>query len=161
MTPALAAAELQGAKSLAAALRVPTPVPWPPDLYEADDLERMAAVLDTPGAAGWALYYIIERDPRGLVGVAGFGGPPKIDGVVEVGYSVLVAHRRRGFASEAVAALLAHAFGDPRVTRVVAETYPSLPASIGVLVRNGFSQVSAENEDGKLRYELQRPALRD
>ena len=157
MTPALAAAELQGAGSLAAALRVPTPVPWPPDLYEADDLERMAALLKNPGGSGWALYYIIQRSPRVLVGVAGFGGPPNARGIVDIGYSVLEAYRRRGFASEAVAGLLDHAFRNRRVERVAAETYPQLAASIGVLVRNGFAQVSTDSDDGKLRYELKRP----
>ena len=41
MTRALAGAERAGGVALATALDVPEPAEWPPDFYEADDLERM------------------------------------------------------------------------------------------------------------------------
>ncbi len=157
MTPALATAELTGVGALAAALGVEAPAVWPPEFYEADDVERMGRLLEDPANAGWALYYLILRTaPRALAGVAGFAGRPSADGVVEIGYAVLPAHRRLGLASEAVAALLALAFAEPLVGRVVAETYPSLDGSIGVLVRNRFSPSPARGRGDTLRYELSR-----
>ncbi len=157
MTPALAGAERAGGGALATALEVPVPAEWPPDFYEADDLERMEHLLDDPANAGWALYYLILRAPvRALVGVAGYSGRPTDHGVVELGYSVVPAHRRQGLATEAVAALLEHAFQQPSVRLVVAETFPHLSSSIGVLLRNHFHLSAEPGRGGALRYELPR-----
>jgi RimJ/RimL family protein N-acetyltransferase len=160
MTLALAELEHGGAPALAAALGVPAPLAWPPDFYDADDLERMKGLLRDPANAGWALYYLIQRGPpRVLVGVAGYGGRPTAAGVVEIGYAVLPAHRRSRFATEAVAALVAHAFREASVQVVIAETFPHLVGSIGVLERNHFRLGAARGHGGALRYELQRAML--
>jgi RimJ/RimL family protein N-acetyltransferase len=159
MTPELAQLEARSTDALASALDVPVPATWPPDLYESDDLERLSRVLGEPGTAGWALYYVVRREPRTLIGVSGFGGPPGDSGTVEVGYSVLQPFRRRGFASEAVGGLLDKAFSDPRVDRVIAETYHSLAASMAVLVKSGFALTHTDPVDNKLRYELTRASF--
>ena len=157
MTQALATSERGGGAALATALNVPKPAEWPPDFYDADDLERMERLLDDPTNAGWALNYLILRSPApALVGVAGYSGRPTDDGIVELGYSVLPAHRRQGLATEAVAALLVHAFQHPSVHLVVAETFPHLTASIGVLLRNHFLLSAEPGRGGALRYELPR-----
>ena len=94
---------------------------------------------------------------RALVGVAGYSGRPTDQGVVELGYSVVPpAHRRQGLATEAVAALLDHAFQHPSVHLVVAETFPHLSSSIGVLLRNHFHLGGEPGRGGALRYELPR-----
>jgi RimJ/RimL family protein N-acetyltransferase len=154
MTPSLIDAELAGSTALAQALHVPPPDTWPPELYERDDLERMRALLQVPVHAGWAVYYLLERGtPPHLVGVAGFAGAPGADGVVDVGYSILPAYRRRGLATEAVGALLQYALARPGVRCVAAETYPSLEGSIGVLLKCGFQPVPARPGSETLRYE--------
>jgi RimJ/RimL family protein N-acetyltransferase len=157
MTPALIAVERTGSSALADALNVQPPPAWPPDFYDADDLDRMERLLEDPANAGWALYYLILRQPaRILVGVAGFGGRPSDRGAVEVGYSVLPAFRRQGLATEALAGLLAHAFRDPSLDLVVAETFRELTASIGVLRKNRFQLSKEPGRRGELRYELPR-----
>lgn len=157
MTPELAAAELAGADRLAAALACEPPTQWPPDLYEADDLQRLSDLLADPANAGWALYYLLERAaPRRLVGIAGFGGRPDENGMVQAGYSVLAEFRRRGFASEALAGLVAFAFNDPSVRGIIADTYPELEASIGVLLKNGFARDDAPRSDGTIRFRKDR-----
>ena len=154
MTPELVAAETAGTDHLAAALGVGMPGAWPPEFYDADDLARMSALLADEGNAGWALYYLRERgQPPSLVGVAGFAGAPGADGLVEVGYSILPLYRRRGLASEALSALVTHAFSQPAVRVVAAETYPSLAASIGVLLKNGFQPTASPGQLGILRFE--------
>jgi RimJ/RimL family protein N-acetyltransferase len=70
-----------------------------------------------------------------LIGIAGFVAPPAADGIVEIGYAIVREYQRRGFATEAVHALLAAAFADSRVTAVTATTFPDLASSIGVLVK--------------------------
>lgn len=56
----------------------------------------------------------------------------------EVGYSVILAYRRRGFASEAVAALVDEGFRFAQLQRVRAYCLPQNFASRAVLKRNGF-----------------------
>jgi [ribosomal protein S5]-alanine N-acetyltransferase len=58
----------------------------------------------------------------------------------EVGlyWAVAPAHRRRGFASEAAAVLIDHAFAELRLARVVATTEPDNVASVGVMRRLGM-----------------------
>jgi ribosomal-protein-alanine N-acetyltransferase len=56
-----------------------------------------------------------------LVAGAGFLGPP-VDGVVEIGYSVVPATRGRGYATEIVQALVSYAFEHETVTEIIAHT---------------------------------------
>lgn len=87
----------------------------------------------------------------GVVGDAGFFGPPNGAGSVEIGCSVVESFQKQGFATEIVQALVAVAFSDPRVRQVAARTTSGNPASITVLERAGF--VGA-GDDGTLRFEL-------
>ena len=155
-------AELQSPVALAEFLDVDVEAGWPPDLYDADAIGYMVALLERDvEAAGWGFYYFALRRPSAiplLIGAGGYKGKPGEDGTVEIGYSVLAAHQRRGYATEAATGLIARAFADPRVTRVIAETLPDLVASIGVLKRIGFRLLSEGLEPGVMRFELKRPA---
>ncbi len=84
------------------------------------------------------------------------GGLPDDDGSYMIGYSILPPFRRRGLASEGVASLVEAAFATGRISRVLAETYPHLIASIGVLEKNGFRFIGPGGEEGVIRYELRR-----
>lgn len=159
-------AELSSAEALGSALGVDVPPSWPPELYDADAARWMLGWLAEHGdEAGWSLYYVATigaagGDVRpGLVGVAGYKGGPDAAGVVEIGYGIVPEQRRRGFASEAVSALLARAFADPRVATVIAHTLPGLDASIGVLRSTGFTFDGAGNdphEPTAIRFVLSR-----
>jgi len=52
-----------------------------------------------------------------------------------------------------VPAFLAHAFAVPSVMRVIAETLPTLEASIAVLEKCGFRFIGDGSERGVIRYE--------
>jgi RimJ/RimL family protein N-acetyltransferase len=93
---------------------------------------------------------------RTLIGSAGYKGPPSPDGSVEVGYGIVRDHQRKGYASEAVRGLLTHAFAVPAVQRIIAETFPELTGSIGVLRKCGFRPLGAGSEPGVIRFELRR-----
>jgi RimJ/RimL family protein N-acetyltransferase len=119
-----------------AALGASIPPGWPePALAKA--LRRLAGI---PG--GWGLWLVVARAERMVVGTAGFKGPPS-DQTVETGYGIEAAHRNRGYASEAVAALVEWALGRPGVARVVAECDGGNAPSIRVLEKAGFRQVGA------------------
>ena len=137
-------AELISPQALGDLLAVDVPPSWPPELYDADAIRWTISWLgEHPDERGWSLYYVATASrsasdrPR-LVGIAGYKGQPDAAGEVEIGYGIVPESRRQGFASEAVRALVARAFGDARVTSVIAHTLPELAASIGVLRTTGF-----------------------
>lgn len=162
---ALCDAEREGRQALERALRVRVPASWPPPVFEADDIERIRRQLERePPSAAWTLHYLVLREhvpgqARDLLGIAGYVAPPSSDGAVEIGYAVAEEHQRRGYATEAVEALVRNAFRDPGLVRLIATTYPTLPASIQVLRKAGFAQTEHHPETGLLTYELRRPAL--
>ena len=162
-TPETLRAEGDDRARFAALLAARVPGDWPPELYDDDArLWTLRAVEESPAAAGWWMYYLAagEGEGRELVGLVGYKGPPQEDGTVEVGYGVLDGHRRRGYATEATQALIDRAFGFPRVTRVIAETYPHLVPSIGVMDRCGLAFAGEGSEEGVVRYELPRERWR-
>jgi RimJ/RimL family protein N-acetyltransferase len=81
------------------------------------------------------------------VGSIGFHGPPDADGRVEIGYRVDAAHRRRGLASEAVAAMFDWARREYGIHRFRASVAPDNAASQAVIARFGFRQTGVQWDD--------------
>jgi RimJ/RimL family protein N-acetyltransferase len=159
-TPEKVRAALTGTGALSAALGAVVPATWPPEFLDDSALKyTLARLLEGPPQTGWWLHFIVLKDGadgRTLIGSAGYKGPPSDDGTVEVGYGIVRDQHRRGYASEAARALLAHAFADPKVKRVIAETYPELTGSIGVLRTCGFTLIGDGSEPGVIRFALTR-----
>jgi RimJ/RimL family protein N-acetyltransferase len=155
----LAAADLAGIDPLVRLLGARHPPSWPPPLVD-DARQFFATRLGAhPHEKGWWLWYWMDRTAldgsRDLVGMGGFKGRPTDDGTVEIGYSVIPERQRRGYATEAVAALIRHALDQPGVRRIVAETFAELTPSIRVLERSGFLEIDEPpNEPGAMRFEL-------
>ena len=86
-----------------------------------------------------------------VVGLCGFHGPP-VDGVAEIGYNVAPSRRRRGYATQAVAAIIDYATAESTITAIRAETNVANVASQRALERNGFLRVGTrhDDEDGEL-----------
>jgi ribosomal-protein-alanine N-acetyltransferase len=161
-TVALAQAEFDDLHRLGTLLGCDVPRDWPPPLNDSESMKWFVTYARKhPAAVGWTKWYFAERLPGDrlvLVGNGGFKGMPSGDGTVEVGYSILPAHQRRGFATEAVQALVAWAFAHKDVQRVIAHTYPELSASIGVLRKAGFTAIrqGETSEPGTMRFERRR-----
>lgn len=157
-TPELARADLIGPEELSAVLGAPVARGWPPEYYDAPAIEHSLSMMgQNPGKREWNFYYIsLRSSARLVIGVGGYKGPPSEDGTVEIGYSIVPDQQRRGFATEAAAALVGRAFEDPAVSRVIAETLPGLAPSIAVLERNGFRLLGEGSEPGVIRYQLTR-----
>lgn len=94
-------------------------------------------------------YYEIVTDGE-VVGGVGFHGPPR-DGLVEVGYGVVPAARRRGIASAALRLLLDVAAGTGQVARVCGRTEASNVASRRVMEAAGMKLAGSDID--LLRYE--------
>ncbi len=88
-----------------------------------------------------------ERAEAVVVGEAGFHGPPGEDGRVEIGYMVVSAHRRCGYAEEAARALMSWASAEHGIIRVRASISPGNIASLNLIGKLGFTQVGRRRHD--------------
>jgi len=114
-------------------------------------------VSENPEAVGWTAWYILLLGGSGektLIGAVGACGLPDDDGTIVIGYSLLDQFHGKGYATEALRGFLDWAKPDPRLRRVVADTYPHLAASIRVLEKCGFVRCGPGAEEGAIRYEL-------
>ncbi|MCZ2806397.1 GNAT family N-acetyltransferase [Modestobacter sp. VKM Ac-2983] len=124
---------------------------------------RAAQLVARPADAGWVTRVVWDPDRRIAVGRAGFHGAPDDDGMVEIGYAVVPARRRQGYARAAVEQLLARAAGEPAVRTVRVTISPTNTASRALALPYGFVLVGEQedDEDGlELVYELAADQLR-
>lgn len=153
-TRELLEADLAGPAALARVLGADEPPEWPPEHYDAPAVRYTITMLDDPANHGWSSFYVLAGPA--LVGIVGYKGPPDANGSVELGYSLIPSAQGKGYASEAVNAMVDHALTVPAVTRVIAETMPALSPSIRVLERTGFRLIGHGSERGVIRFELTR-----
>lgn len=133
--------------------------PWL-DSIPGEGTREMAGTVARAAEVGWhrppwGLYVIVRNEDGRALGSIGFHGPPAVDGVVEIGYDLLPQARGFGFATEAVRALVATAFGHPAVRGVLAVTTILNLPSQRVLLRAGFRFLE-QDEDGLRRYRVDR-----
>lgn len=164
-TRAIFAVQPTERERLAALLQATVPDNWPPQHYDQQVLDYLIWYLaGHEGTEVWLMWYMLlpaaAQDTPVVIGSIGFTGAPSYDGTLELGYSVLAQYQRKGYASEAIATLLAWAFAHEQVRRVRAYTYPTLAASIRVLEKTGFCYTGPGPEVGVIAYELTRAAFR-
>ena len=162
-TPEILRARVDDRDALARFLGARVPENWPPELYDQDAVDWTAKYLaENADAEGWVLWFILLRptdagsSERTAIGCCGYKGKPTDEGTCEIGYGLLAQFQRAGYASEAAGALIRRAFAHAEVTRVVAETYPELTASIRVMEKNGLRFAGDGSEERVIRYELTR-----
>lgn len=100
----------------------------------------------------WYAIWMIELKDGTHIGELCFKGL-SADGVSEIGYGILPQYQGKGYATEAVTAVLAWAFKHPEVTAIEAETVPDNSASIRVLTKCGFIPTGTIGEEGP-RYAI-------
>jgi len=111
---------------------------------------RRDQVAEDPTVAGWVTGVVWADDAGQVVGQAGYHGPPDHDGMVEVGYSVDPAFRRRGYGRATLQALIDRATQEAGVRTVRASVSPDNVASLALIAPFGFVQVGEQwdEEDG-------------
>lgn len=150
---------------LARLLHAGIPGAWPPPLMDENVIREFIRMSsDTAGPVFAAWYWVLD-DPapgsRVLIGNGGILGAESGPDTVVLGYSVLDAYQNRGYATEAVRALLPEIFNLPGVRRIIATTYPDLGASIRVLEKNSFTRsdrapAGTGAEEGTICYVLEK-----
>ena len=110
--------------------------------YRVDQLDA------DPTSIGWLVKLVLSEP--GVVGYAGFHGPPDAAGMVEIGYTVDPRYRRQGYARAIVAALLELAASKPEVHTVRASISPTNAASLATIAGFGFLEAGEQwdEEDG-------------
>ena len=171
MTPEAMVALLRGDRAgVQRALRAPIPDEWSSTELGRGEWAgadwswlrfRLAEYAEDPEALPWMARALVRRGrwPR-VVGDAGFHGRPGADGIPEIGYEVAAGERRKGYATEAAAALVEWAFRERDAERVRACVGPWNTASLRVVRGLGFRQVGVRTDevDGEeLVFELERP----
>jgi len=118
---------------------------------------RSKQLEENPAAAAWVTGVIWDERLRVAVGQAGYHGPPDPLGMVEIGYAVDPAYRRRGYARAALEALLQRAACEPQVRTVRVTISPDNVASYRLASQYGFTEVGQQwdDEDGlEIIYEV-------
>jgi RimJ/RimL family protein N-acetyltransferase len=118
---------------------------------------RSRQAEEDPASAAWVTGIIWDQQRQLAVGRAGYHGPPDASGMVEIGYAVDPAHRRRGYARAALEALLQRAAQEPGVRTVRVTISPDNQASYGLVSQYGFEEVGEQwdDEDGlEIIYEV-------
>ncbi len=118
---------------------------------------RSKQVEEDPASAAWVTGVIWDERQQVAVGRAGYHGPPDPSGMVEIGYAVDPAYRRRGYARAALEALLQRAAREPQVRTVRVTISPDNVASYQLASQYGFIEVGEQwdDEDGlEIIYEV-------
>jgi [ribosomal protein S5]-alanine N-acetyltransferase len=162
-TSGILTADCSDRKELGRILDAIIPAGWPPALLDDATLAefiRMQADNSDPNFCSW--YWILAGPGdkgRILIGSGGTGSCPGEPDAVMIGYSVLDAFQRRGYATEALQGMIPVIFQYPGIRKIRATTYPNLIASIRVLEKNDFVPVGTISggtgmEEGTLAFVL-------
>ncbi len=100
---------------------------------------HLTALRADSNQRSWRIRVIVERCSNTVVGSINLKGPPGADGDVEIGWGLIENARRKGYATEASAAVLHWAIQQPAVSSISAtipeDNYPSqrLAARLGLI----------------------------
>ncbi len=165
LSPTVLEALLDGRRDDAEAqLSVALPIGWPDGDVEPFLRLRLGQMAEDAEAQRWLVRALVRRQDGSMVGHAGFHGPPGTGGLApgkaELGYTVYPPFRGRGYATEAVVALMDWAESEG-IRQFVASVGPWNEPSLGIVRKLGFTQTGEQwdEEDGlELVFELERSA---
>jgi [ribosomal protein S5]-alanine N-acetyltransferase len=99
-----------------------------------------------PDVFGWWTYFFIHIEDNALIGLGGYRGKGDESGMVEIGYAIIPAYRRRGFATEAAQGFIDYAFSQTQIKTVDAHTLAEHNASTRVLEKIGMEHVGMAHD---------------
>ena len=118
---------------------------------------RATQAIQTPVDLPWITGVLWDDEAQVAVGQSGFHAAPDADGMVEVGYGVDPAYRRRGYARAALEIAIERSRTEPAVRTLRATISPDNEASLGLIRQYPFAHTGEQwdEEDGlELVYEL-------
>lgn len=165
-TPEIVQCEKEGGENFrlrfTSLVRAEITAEWPPQDWESHVLDfLLRQMAEYPQTVGWGRLIALRDRPaigqRTLIGTVG-AIPPNTEmdhaaaGEIEVGYGILPAFQRRGFATEALAGMMQWVQSQVAVSAFVAQTFPYLAPSIRVLEKSGFKLTGAGFEEGTILF---------
>lgn len=129
-----------------------------PSEFSLEVMEMVASGHSASGPDAFGPYFIHRRDDDAVIGEIGSG--EVADGVTQAGYSLVEDAWNKGYATEALGAVIDRALADPRVDALAAETFAHMTASRRVMEKAGMelvSETAAEHEGEQVtlvRYEI-------
>ena len=126
----------------------------------AETASALRTYADLLAERGYSFLAVTEREGGALVGDAGLHPLSGRGPDIELGYTLGRSAWGRGYATELGAALVAHAFGELGVDRVVAQVEPANHASRHVLEKLGMTERGERTAYGRphVLYAIERPA---
>jgi [ribosomal protein S5]-alanine N-acetyltransferase len=123
---------------------------WPGDALPAFPVWAASMRSDDDTMTG--TYMVVARDTAEAVGMVGVKGGPDTNGAQEIGYGMNPDACGRGYATEAVRALVVHLLASNGIRAVTAYTATGNLASQRVLEKLGFTRTGTawNEEDGDL-----------
>ncbi|MBA2349392.1 MAG: GNAT family N-acetyltransferase [Solirubrobacterales bacterium] len=106
------------------------------------------AIVEQWRARGFGLWAVEERAGGAMLGLCGLSVPwflPSVLPAVEIGWRLERSAWGRGYATEAAAAALAHAFDDLGLTEVIATIFPENIRSVRVAEKLGMVRTGERN----------------
>jgi RimJ/RimL family protein N-acetyltransferase len=115
---------------------------WADGFPREDDQDAARMFLRAPDSV-FGSWFVVARESGEVIGTIGFFGPPDADGTLMVGYGLVASARQRGYATEALRALVGYGLAGPAVVRIVADPDLDNLASHRVLEKAGFHPTHA------------------
>jgi ribosomal-protein-alanine N-acetyltransferase len=106
--------------------------------------EQLAMLRANPESPAWNTWLAIDRDLGEAIGCAGGSAVPDDHGRLLMGWAVYPVYERRGYATEAAAAVLTRMLTGPGVTAVRATVPVHHVASVRIAEKIGMQQVGMD-----------------
>lgn len=127
---------------------------WPDDDF-LDILPKIIQKLKSiSDHKGFTSYLVVKKEDRTVIGDVGFKTPPNEAGEVDIGYGLISSERKKGYATEAVNALVNWAFEQKDVKVITADCKMDNEASIKVLKKTGAIRISVQH--GMINWKIER-----
>lgn len=113
---------------------------WP----DSDVLETLPKIINNlsrvENPTGFESWIVIKKDTREVIGDVGFKGFDDETKSCDIGYGIIEAERRNGYAEEAARTLILWAFSNKSLSHITARCLPENRGSINLLVRLNFEE---------------------
>jgi [ribosomal protein S5]-alanine N-acetyltransferase len=156
ITPAMLRADFAKSPTFSQLINAHVPAEWPSDGWDENAYNYLLEKMEKyPNSRDWSRYIAVKAEPgkhRVLAGGCGLLGPIELTDDPEIGYGLLGEFQHRGYASEAVAALVEWIFSHPHIRSVNAQTFPNHQPSLRVLARSGFQSAGPGPEEGTILF---------
>lgn len=119
---------------------------WPDDdtMESLPRTSKLLSKLHFP--TGFESWMIVKRDTREIIGDVGFKGYNFIQDSCDLGYGIIEAERKKGYAYEACNALIQWAWQTESLKLITAVTLPSNEGSIRLLKKLNFKIIAQDEE---------------